>query len=408
MIAKFLGLCNKIFHEIMNEINASNRRRVLARMALAYGFGGISAVSRKFGVSRDTIRKGVRELKEGLESNDNYHLRGRKKITETLPFLEQDIKNIVDSQSQTDPKFESTRLYTRLTVAEIRKQLVEQKKYTEQELPTNQTLNALINKLGYKLKKVQKVKPIKKIAETDAIFDNLNKIKDEIKDNDEIVRLSIDAKDRVKIGDFSRGGKSRVEVKACDHDFGNNYVTPFGIMDVDKGTVDVQLCESKVTADCIVDHLEMYWLKNCMENKKVLVLNLDNGPENSSRRTQFIKRIIEFSIKFKVIIRLAYYPPYHSKYNPIERFWGALEQHWNGSVLNDIETVTKYIKTAKYNNENPTITINNNTYKTGKTVEKKVMEVYETVIKRTEGIEKWDVYIDPDVCIEKLSEAKLL
>ncbi|MCP5084860.1 MAG: hypothetical protein GY948_24500, partial [Alphaproteobacteria bacterium] len=66
---------------------------------------------------------------------------------------------------------------------------------------------------------------------------------------------------------------------------------------------------------------------------KKLVINLDNGPSASSHRTQFIKRITEFAIKNKIAIHLAYYPPYHSKYNPVERCWGVLERHWNGDIL---------------------------------------------------------------------------
>jgi transposase len=68
-----------------------------------------------------------------------------------------------------------------------------------------------------------------------------------------------------------------------------------------------------------------------------IVINADNGPENSSRRTQFIKRLVDFSQSEQVSVELAYYPPYHSKYNPIERVWGVLENHWNGEILDIVE-----------------------------------------------------------------------
>jgi hypothetical protein len=104
---------------------------------------------------------------------------------------------------------------------------------------------------------------------------------------------------------------------------------------------------STVTRDFIVDTLEDFWEyeKYRFEKIKTLIINQDNRPENNSRRTQFMKRIVEFSQKYQVNIRLAYYPPYHSKYNPIERTWAVLENPWNGSILDEIETALKFAQT---------------------------------------------------------------
>jgi hypothetical protein len=177
-------------------------------------------------------------------------------------------------------------------------------------------------------------------------------------EEEDTVRLSIDTKDRVKIGDFSRGGKSRAEVKAYDHDFGDEYVTPFGIYDVKKKTVDISLSETKVTADFMVDRLCEYWEANGYDGgEKILLLNADNGPENNSSRTQFIKRMVEFSAEYETKVILVYYPPYHSKYNPIERVWGVLEQHWNGTLLDSKDTVMKYIQSMTYDKKTPKVSI---------------------------------------------------
>ena len=101
---------------------------------------------------------------------------------------------------------------------------------------------------------------------------------------------------------------------------------------------------SKVTADFIVDTLEQWWeeVKSDFPQVKTLVIHLDNGPENNSHRTQFIKRIVVFAQKYQLRVRLAYYPPYHSKYNPIERCWGVLENHWNGNLLDTIAKLCSY------------------------------------------------------------------
>ena len=94
------------------------------------------------------------------------------------------------------------------------------------------------------------------------------------------------------------------------------------------------------TSDFIIDCLEQWWDDNQDRYRHIeqLVINLDNGPQNASHRTQFMKRMVEFADKNDLEIVLAYYPPYHSKYNPIERNWGILENHWNGTLLNSVKT----------------------------------------------------------------------
>ena len=355
---------------------------------------------------RDTIRKGLHELNSGMTIVDAFNARGRKPIEEKLPNLIVDIQNIVDSQSQTDPNFKTTRIFTRLTVKEVRKQLIKQKGYEDEDLPTNQTLNTKINAMGYHLKKVKKVKPLKKIEQTDAIFENLKKVHDENQSKNNVLRLSIDTKDRVKIGDFSRGGSSRVTVKAGDHDFGGDHVTPFGILDLTHDHVELIVTNSKVTADFMADYIELYWLKNAdRDGMDTLLLNSDNGPENSSRRTQFMKRMMEFSANNNVTVILAYYPPYHSKYNPIERVWGRLEQHWNGDLLDTYEAVLGFASSMTWKGKNPGVTFTEKLYETGKKVEKEVMKLYETAIERADGLEKWFVTLKPEKCKEVLDMA---
>ena len=405
MIQKIFGKCKDILEEAINKLKGSDRRIALARLSVVSGKGGQSLVADEFKVSRTTIRKGHHELNSGFRIVDAFNARGRKPIEKKLPNLIEDIKNIVDSQSQTDPNFKTTRLFTRITVDVVRKQLVKQKHYEEKDLPTNQTLNTKINAMGYHLKRVQKVKPLKKIEETDAIFKNLNKVHDRNQSKTNVLRLSIDTKDRVKIGEFSRGGSSRVNVKAGDHDFGGDYVTPFGILDLTHDQVELVFTSSKVTADFMVDYIEAYWLKSgYLQGKDTLILNADNGPENNSHRTQFMKRMMEFSVKYKVKVLLAYYPPYHSKYNPVERIWGGLEKHWNGDLLDSIEAVLGFAGSMTWKGKNPLITYTDKVYETGIKVEKEVMKLYETAIKRAYGLERWFVTLYPKKCKLMLEE----
>lgn len=400
MIQNFFSNFKGIFIRNIQKLTGSDKRIALAEVAKGIGKGGQSFVAKEFRVSRDTIRKGMQELETGEPIEDKFHARGRKKVEEKLTNLLPDIKDIVDGQSQTDPSFHTTRLFTRITVKEIRKQL-EQKGYTAEELPTNQTLNTKVNELGYTLKKVKKVKPIKKIEQTNAIFDNLKKVHQENQHRSNVVRISIDTKDRVKIGPFARGGKSRSDVQAADHDFGNDYLIPFGILDVTNDHLELIFTETKATADFMVDCIEAYWVKqNHQDHVDTLIINADNGPENSSRRTQFMKRIIEFAAKYDVKVILAYYPPYHSKYNPVERVWGRLEQHWNGDILDTQKAVLSFAKSMTWKGKNPCVTLEEKAYETGKKVEKKEMELYEKMIDRLKGLEKWFVEINPNKCKE--------
>jgi hypothetical protein len=175
------------------------------------------------------------------------------------------------------------------------------------------------------------------------------------------LRISLDAKARVKLGEFERGGKTRVRTFANDHDFGEDSLVPFGIL-------------LPVLAELFL----------------TLVINQDNGPENHSRRTQFLKRIVEFAHQDHLNIRLAYYPPYYSKDNPIERTWGVLEKHWNGSLKDEIETVLNFAKTMTWKGKHPQVTLIEQTYERGVRLKPKEMEQFEAQVQRlsNQGQEK--------------------
>lgn len=144
-----------------NALKGSARRLFMARTVRALGEGGQRRAEEELGWNRGTIRKGEHELKSGLVCVDAFALRGRKRSEEHLPNLLKDLSTIVDGQSQADPQFRSTRLYTRLTAPEVRRQLITRCGYTEEELPTAVTITTKLNALGYALKKVAKTQPQK-------------------------------------------------------------------------------------------------------------------------------------------------------------------------------------------------------------------------------------------------------
>lgn len=159
-----------------------------------------------------------------------------------------------------------------------------------------------------------KTKPKKKIPETDHIFNQLNQLHQQAQEDQSVLRISMDAKAVVKIGEFSRGGKSRIITKASDHDFSDEKLTPFTIFLPNYDKIYLYFTK-KVTSDFIVDCLTDFWSQEQINFPKVstLLINQDNGPECNSRRTQFMKRITDFADEFQITVQLAYYPPYHSK-----------------------------------------------------------------------------------------------
>jgi hypothetical protein len=188
------------------------------------------------------------------------------------------------------------------------------------------------------------VPPPKKVPETDAIFEQLQAVNPEADRAEDTLRLSIDAKATVHVGPFSRRGRSRTGTKAADHDFKPEAtLTPFGIFLPQYDDLWLYMACSKVTSDFIVDRLEQWWQEVRLRflNVKTLVINLDNGPENHSRGRSSSSGSWS-SPGSTAEVQLAYYPPYHSKYNPIERCWGILEMHWNGSLLDSIEAVVGF------------------------------------------------------------------
>jgi transposase len=208
----------------------------------------------------------------------------------------------------------------------------------------------------------------------------------------------MDAKATVKVGPFSRGGKSRAPTKAADHDFAPTAsVTPVGILLVATDEVFLYQITSKVTSDCLVDCLERWWeqVRPRFSHITTLVINLDNGPENHSRRTQFMSRLVAFVHQHGITVRLVYYPPYHSKYNPIERCWGILEQHWNGALLDTIETVLQFASTMTWKGIHPVVELVSTVYQSGVKLSKEAMEVVESQLTRADTLGKWFVDIVP-------------
>jgi hypothetical protein len=152
---------------------------------------------------------------------------------------------------------------------------------------------------------------------------------------------------------------------------------------------------SKETSDFWVDGLELWWAKTKQAGIKRLLIRLDNGSCSASNRRQWIKRLVAFADRTGLTLQLVYYPPYHSKYNPIERVWGILERHWNGTLLTDLATAMNWAKTMTWNGEPPQVLQIDKTYAKGVTLVDQEWELLQARLERSPTLPKWDVIIRP-------------
>jgi hypothetical protein len=172
--------------------------------------------------------------------------------------------------------------------------------------------------------------------------------------------------------------------------------TPFGVLMLATGALTV-IFGSAETSDFWVDALKVWWLgvKDDLGSIRRLVIYLDNGPNNSGTRTQFLKRMIEFTDWSNLEIRLVYYPPYHSKYNPIERCWSSLEKKWGGTLLNCLKVILQQALRMTWNGMHPVVKRRHGEYPSGVRLSRKEMKPYEAQLERSKTLPKYDITIKP-------------
>jgi len=382
------------------KLTGAKRRAFEAQVVVDYLDGKARTAESVFGWSRQTVILGLHELRTGITCLDDFAGRGNHKIEEKLPQLAADIRSLADPESQTDPKFQSPFQYTRMTAKSLRQALIDKKGWQDQELPCENTIGNILNRLGYRLRGVLKAKPIKRVRATDAIFTKVQQENQAADESEDSLRISIDTKAKLNVGEFSRGGQARGQkaTEALDHDLRpREKLVPFGILEVLNGLLTIIFGTSRETSDFIVDCLQQWWdsSKERYGHIRQLVIDLDNGPELASNRTQFMKRIVEFADRNNLEVVLVYYPPYHSKYNPIERCWGILEMHWNGSLLDSVDTVLAWARTMTWKATRPIVHLLEKTYETGVRLAQKAFKLIEARLKRDEALPKYCVRIQP-------------
>jgi hypothetical protein len=161
----------------------------------------------RFGWGRETVEKGLHEQHHGVRCVENFAARGRQRSEQKDPQLAADIRALVEPHTYADPELKSARRYTNLSAAEVRDALIT-KGYPKEMLPSERTMRDILNRMNYRLKRLQKGKPLKKTKETDAIFANVKEVKGQVRADRETLEVSVDTKTKVALGDYARGGKN--------------------------------------------------------------------------------------------------------------------------------------------------------------------------------------------------------
>lgn len=184
----------------------SERRSYMAEVTREVCQGSPRIAERRFGWGRQAVQNGIDESKQNIAPPIEPSNRGRRCAEIDNPQLAIDIRMIVEPFTQADPELKTCRQYTNLSASEVRQALID-KGYRSKQLPAERTLRDILNRMNYRLKRIQKGKPLKKTPETDAIFDNVHAVHAEAKDDPETLEISVDTKTKVKLGEYSLGGK---------------------------------------------------------------------------------------------------------------------------------------------------------------------------------------------------------
>lgn len=197
-------------------LKGHQRRLFQAEVATALCGGNPRAAERRFGWGRAAVATGLHEASQGIRCVENFSAKGSRPSEEKNPQLAADIRAIVEPCTQADPELKSSRRYTNLSAAEVLQALKDQHGYADDRLPSERTMRDILNRLGYRLKRIQKAKPLKKTKDTDAIFANVAAARAQYRDDPETLEISIDTKAKVNEGDYSRGGKIQDRLRRAD------------------------------------------------------------------------------------------------------------------------------------------------------------------------------------------------
>jgi transposase len=386
----------KTMRTFYGSLSEKGKRRYAAVEAMRLRRGGQKYIAELLGCSDITIRKGIKELRNELKEDDPGRIRreggGRKPYEQTQPNINETFLEVLEDHTAGDPSDEQLK-WTDLTQGEIAEHLREDHGVDV----SVKVVRQLLEKHGFHRRKSQKNRPMKQVAHRNKQFEKIARLKADYLQRGEPV-ISVDTKYKEQIGNFYRKGTlyARQTLDVFDHDFNSfaeGVVIPHGIYDLARNTGYLHLGTSHDTSEFACDHLRDWWTghgrRHYPQATSILIL-CDGGGSNSSRYYIFKQQLQTLADQIGIEIRIAHYPPYCSKYNPIEhRLFPHVSRACQGVVFKSVELAGRLMeKTHTKKGLNVFVKIVRKTYKIGRKVAKDFKETMRIVF--DQHLPKWN------------------
>lgn len=389
-----------------------HRRRYAAVEALKIGFGGIAYVARVLGMSRRTIYTGMREL-EAMSDDDPEHPRrpsgdecrirrpggGRPKVTQRQAGLEETVEDILEAHSAGSPTDETVR-WTDLKPMQLSQELLRR----GYEIARN-TAAALLDRAGYRRRSLRKELATGHVDpdERDRQFRHIDALRRQAREQGNPV-LSVDTKKKESLGDLYRRGQcySTDEQYVYDHDYrhlASGSLVPHGVYDYYDNAGFMTLGTSRETGAFVCDAIALVWeedRKARYPEAEEIMLTFDAGGANSVRSTRFKEDLVALSKRLGLPLRVAHYPPYTSKWNPIEhRLFSQVERTWRGVILDSPETALETVqRTRTQTGLTVKARILDTVYEVGRKCSDTFKKIKDEFIRHDEVLGKWNYVVD--------------
>ncbi len=353
---------NEVYHadvqrkmqNLYHSFSEKDRRRYAAAEALKLGHGGIASLARLFGCSRESIDHGLRELDQLPQDPVGSRIRrpgaGRKTVEQKQPEITAHVQGLLQDRTAGDPMRDDV-TWTDLTPVEIAHQL--DRDFATSIAPA--VVRRILSALNFRLRKIAKVLPGKESPNRDQQFLRIAQWKETFLAAGRPV-ISMDTKKKEFLGGLYRPGRvyTRVAIKAFDHDFpswASGVIIPHGFYDVGRNEGCLHLGLSRDTSEFACDSLRLYWEQEgsrLYPDASEMLLLCDGGGSNGSRTHIFKQDLQQLVNELGLTIRVAHYPAYCSKFNPIERrLFSHVTRACQGVLFDTLATVRSLMEKTR-------------------------------------------------------------
>jgi hypothetical protein len=338
---------------MLPHLNEMQKRLFLASEAIAYGHGGIAEVIRISKVSRNTIKKGIKEIKSGKTYNGKIRCDGggRKPIEVTHPNIEDEIRRLIDGSTYGDP--ERVLSYTTESLRKIEREL------NNRNIQIGRTAIAkTLDSMGYSKQSNQKMLQVgEPHPDRNAQFEHINETAATYLAVGDPV-ISVDTKKKENIGNFKNNGQeyrqNKDPRKVLDHDFPIEElgkISPYGVYNLNNNTGFVNVGTSHDTSEFAVDSISRWWEavgKHTFPDSKKIYITCDSGGSNGYRVRMWKYQLQQFANRTGSEIEVSHFPRGTSKWNKVEhRLFCYISKNWQGKPLVDVQTAIDLIGSTK-------------------------------------------------------------